>query len=95
LTVGFLGKFYIFKALVIGKLYWTAVLGLLGAVIATYYYLKVVVTLYFPPAGEEIAQAPKVSPVAWTVLALTCVPTLVFGVFPHLINRIIGGVGIG
>ena len=95
LTVGFLGKFYIFHPGADGKFYWIAAMGLIGAVIATYYYLKVVVTLYFPPAGEEIAEAPKVSPLAWSVLVLTCVPVLAFGVFPHLINRIISGVGIG
>ena len=57
LTAGFLGKFYVFGALVNGGYYGYAALGLLGAVIATYYYLKVVVTLYFPSPGEDPRRA--------------------------------------
>ncbi len=95
LTVGFLGKFYIFGALVKGGYYVVASLGLIGAVIATYYYLKVVVALYFPAAGEEPAQVPKVG---WTTLALLTVMgagTLYLGIFPGLLTGLVKGLGIG
>ncbi len=95
LTAGFLGKFYIFGALVSGHSYWVASLGLLGAVIATYYYLKVVVALYFPPAGEEPAPAPRVGALTWAVVVLAAAFTLYLGVFPGLVTAVAEGLNIG
>jgi NADH-quinone oxidoreductase subunit N len=95
LTVGFLGKFYVFGALVKGGFYWTAALGLVGAVIATYYYLKVVVALYFPPAGDDPAPAPALKPSSILVLTLMGAVTLYLGLFPGILNGIVTGLAIG
>lgn len=95
LTVGFLGKFYVFGALVKGGYYWVAALGLIGAVIATYYYLKVIVSLYFPSAGEDPATPPTLGPATLTVLTLMGIATLYLGIFPGLLNGIVRGLGIG
>jgi len=95
LTAGFLGKFFIFGTLVSAKSYWVASLGLLGAVIATYYYLKVVVSLYFPPAGDEVPPAPEVGVATWVVLVLTAVCTLWLGLFPGLVTEAAKGLTIG
>ena len=85
LTAGFLGKFYIFSALVeqgTKPFYWIAALGLLGAVIATFYYLKVLVILYFPSKEQIPAPPPKMSPESWSVLLICSFFTVLFGVFP-------------
>ncbi|HNQ78022.1 MAG TPA: NADH-quinone oxidoreductase subunit N [Acidobacteriota bacterium] len=85
LTAGFLGKFYIFSALVeqgTKPFYWIAALGLLGAVIATFYYLKVLVILYFPSKEQIPAPPPKMSPESWAVLLICSFFTVLFGVFP-------------
>ena len=95
LTAGFLGKLLIFNALVDGHQYGLAISGFLGAVIATYYYLRVVVTLYFPPPAEETAQAPVAGPATWAVLALAACGTLYLGVFPGILTAVISGLGIG
>ncbi len=95
LTVGFLGKFYLFKALVFGHFYWYAVLGLLGAVIATFYYLKVLVMLYFPAKGVDPAPAPRLAGLSIVVLTILGVATLCFGIYPQLINSIVSGCSIG
>jgi len=94
LTVGFIGKFYLFKALIMGHLYWYAALGLIGAVIATFYYLKVTVALYFPPQGVDTAKKPKVGALTMAVLTLTAAATLYFGLFPGLINSVIAATGL-
>jgi NADH-quinone oxidoreductase subunit N len=95
LTVGFLGKFYVFGALVKGGYYTVAALGLVGAVIATYYYLKVVVTLYFPTAGEEPVEKPGMGVASLAVLTLMGALTLYLGIFPGLINALVKGLTIG
>jgi NADH-quinone oxidoreductase subunit N len=95
LTVGFLGKFYVFKVLVNGHFYWYAALGLVGAVIATYYYLKVVVALYFPTQGEEPAPAPAARPLSLAVLTVLGAATIYLGIFPDLLNGIVTGLHIG
>jgi NADH-quinone oxidoreductase subunit N len=95
LTVGFLGKFYVFRVLVNGGQYLVASLGLLGAVIATYYYLKVVVALYFPSPETEIPQAPEMGAVTTAVLTLTGLATLVLGIFPGFLNGLVAGLTVG
>jgi NADH-quinone oxidoreductase subunit N len=95
LTAGFIGKFKIFGALVQSGYYALAAWGFLGAVLATYYYLRVVVTLYFPPPSEETAQAPRLAPSTWVVLAIVCSATLYLGIFPGLLSDAISGLGIG
>ncbi len=85
LTAGFLGKFYIFSALVeqgTKPFYWIAALGLLGAVIATFYYLKILVMLYFPSKEQIPAPPPKMSPESWAVLLICSFFTVFFGLFP-------------
>jgi NADH-quinone oxidoreductase subunit N len=53
LTGGFVGKFYVFRAAVDAGLYALAVIGVLNAVVAAAYYLRVVVYMYFrEPASE-------------------------------------------
>ncbi|MDB6454354.1 NADH-quinone oxidoreductase subunit NuoN [Falsirhodobacter sp. 20TX0035] len=48
--IGFFAKFYVLKAAVDAGLTWLALLGVLGSVVAAYYYLRVVFLMYF---GKE------------------------------------------
>lgn len=50
---GFLGKLYVFYAVVEGGMYWLAVVGVLSSVVAAYYYLKVIKVMYFDESVEE------------------------------------------
>ncbi|MEL7029698.1 MAG: NADH-quinone oxidoreductase subunit NuoN, partial [Pseudomonadota bacterium] len=55
-TVGFLGKWYVFMAAVDAGLVWLAVAGVLASVVAAYYYLTIVKTMWFDdpaPAFER------------------------------------------
>ena len=50
---GFFAKFYIFMAIIQQKIYYLAVVGLLSAVIAAFYYLRIIKVIYFDAAKES------------------------------------------
>ncbi|MFZ1890245.1 MAG: NADH-quinone oxidoreductase subunit N [Candidatus Binataceae bacterium] len=54
LTIGFIGKFYLFAAVIKGKFYWLALVGVLNAVVSLYYYMGPIKTMFLdPPNGDE------------------------------------------
>ena len=52
-TAGFLGKFYIFNAALASHLVWLAVLLALNSVIASFYYLRVIVVMYMREPNQD------------------------------------------
>ncbi|CAN5686514.1 NADH-quinone oxidoreductase subunit NuoN [soil metagenome] len=52
--VGFFGKFYVLVAAVEAGLVWLAVAGVIAAVIAAFYYLRIVYLMYFGEAVEGL-----------------------------------------
>jgi len=84
-TAGFFGKFYIFKAAVNSHLIWLAVLMAVNSIIGSYYYLRLIVLMYMrEPSAETAAEAPARFPLTVNlVLAITCVGTVLFGLFPN------------
>jgi NADH-quinone oxidoreductase subunit N len=57
LTAGFLGKFYILRALVQGGLSTLAVILVLSSLVSYFYYLRVIVVMYMRPARSETEHA--------------------------------------
>lgn len=57
-TAGFIGKFFIFKAAVDAGYWWLAMLGILNAFVALYYYLNVVKYMYLYRSDEEDVAIP-------------------------------------
>src|SRR5215831_18284735 len=54
LTVGFIGKFYLFAAVIRGQFYILALVGIINSVISLYYYLRPIRTMFLDqPTGEE------------------------------------------
>ncbi len=45
-TIGLVGKFYLFRAVIAGGFTWLAIIGVLTSLISAYYYLRVVVVMY-------------------------------------------------
>jgi NADH-quinone oxidoreductase subunit N len=52
-TSGFLAKFYVIEAVVDKGQYPLAIIGMLGAAIAAFFYLRVALLMYLPPAADE------------------------------------------
>ena len=78
---GFIGKFYIFSALIRagGAWSWTvAVVGVLNSVVSLFYYARVVKAMYLDK-GES--SAIDVRPVFVATAVFLAVPTLVLGVY--------------
>lgn len=77
---GFVGKFYLFGAVIRGGLYWLALIGALNSVISLYYYVRVVKVMFFDePADETILAKPGFR--YSTVLAALAILTVYLGIF--------------
>ncbi len=76
-TLGFVGKFYLFRAAMAGGFYVLAIIGVLTSLISAYYYLRVVVTMYMREGEPETAAEPWLK-ITWAVCAvLTVIVSLV------------------
>ena len=50
---GFFAKFYIFLAVIEKEMYFLAIIGLLSTVVAAFYYLRIIKTIYFDDAKHK------------------------------------------
>jgi NADH-quinone oxidoreductase subunit N len=55
-TIGFMGKFYLFRTVLEAGYTWLAVIGVLTSLLSAYYYLRVVVNMYMRQGDPEIYQ---------------------------------------
>src|SRR5213595_4121425 len=78
-TVGFLGKYYLFAAVVQAGYGWLAVIAVLMSAVSMFYYLRLVVAMYLREGREaEVAITPALRIVAGVCLVVT----LALGVLP-------------
>jgi NADH-quinone oxidoreductase subunit N len=89
-TAGFFGKWYVISAAVAagGWLNVLAVVAVLNAAMAAFYYLRVAVYMFMREPDGEIAVLPH-GRLVWTGLAVTTVMTIVLGFFPELFLGVI------
>ena len=78
-TAGFIGKFYLFSAVIEAKMYWLAIVGALNSVISLYYYMRIVKMMYLQ--GEREAELYLPPRFQTSLLAALAVPTVIFGVY--------------
>ena len=80
-SAGFVGKFYIFASLIKAgeEFYWLVIAGGINSVISLYYYFRVVKVMYFEGKSNEIITHPPT--VMSTMLLLTAVPSVLFGIY--------------
>ncbi len=78
-TLGFVGKFYLFRAVINGQFYLLAVIGIFTTLISAYYYLRVVVMMYMRDGDPERTSEAWLN-LTWAVSAiLTVVVSLLPG----------------
>jgi NADH-quinone oxidoreductase subunit N len=78
-TLGLVGKFYLFRAVLSGGYTWLAIIGVVTSLISAYYYLRIVVTMYMKD-GEPEAESE-------TWLGLTTGATAVITVVVSLVPQ--------
>ncbi|MFO1518125.1 MAG: NADH-quinone oxidoreductase subunit N [bacterium] len=84
-TVGFAGKFYLFREAMHQQLYGLVVVGVLMSAVSAYYYLRVVVNMYFGKKSEVPHRAQGtvvVKPLLAFVILFCIATTLYVGLAP-------------
>ncbi len=79
-TAGFIGKLYIFSALIGAKLIWLVVIGALNSVVSLYYYVRVLRSMFLkePTAGSP---SMRFSPAEMALVLVLLIPTFVLGLY--------------
>ncbi len=72
LTLGFWGKFYLFRTAIEGGYIWLAVIGLLTSLASAFYYLRVVIKMYFQE-GDATASQGRLTVLVAVITALILV----------------------
>jgi NADH-quinone oxidoreductase subunit N len=80
-TAGFIGKYFIFLSLMETGHYYLAVLGVVYAVVALYYYFRIVVAMFMKKAPDSVPLA--TSSGLTVALGVTFAMTLLIGVYPE------------
>jgi len=73
-TVGFIGKFYIFRAAIDANLIWLALIGVITSLISAYYYLRIIVVMYMRVGEPETRSESWLNATAW----MTGIGTILF-----------------
>ncbi len=71
-TLGLVGKFYLFRAVMSGGFVGLAIIGVLTSLISAYYYLRVVVTMYMRDGEPEVVSEPWLN-ITWGAAAVVTV----------------------
>ncbi len=80
-TAGFIGKFYLFAALIEGgtQFYWLAFVGVFNSVISLYYYMRVVKVMYFDGEPQKTLTNP-IFPISF-ILVVLAILIIIFGIY--------------
>jgi NADH-quinone oxidoreductase subunit N len=80
-TAGFIGKYFIFLSLIETGHYYLAILGVGYAVVALYYYFRIVVAMFMKKVPDTVPLASSAG--LKVALGIAVTMTLVIGVYPQ------------
>lgn len=80
-TAGFVGKFYIFSALIEKHLLWLAVVGLLNSVVSLFFYVKVIKYMFLMKPDEGYDSKFQYNYGYYIILIMLAAPTIFFGLY--------------
>ncbi|MBP1691097.1 MAG: nuoN, partial [Bacteroidetes bacterium] len=79
-TAGFIGKLYLFAALINSGWVWLAIVGALNSVVALYYYVRVIRNMFLRSAEQESSPL-LLGRLEGAVVLVLLVPTLLLGLY--------------
>ncbi len=71
-TLGLIGKFYLFSAVIAADFYWLAIVGIITSLISAFYYLRVVVTMYMKEGDPKTTSESWLN-MTWIAMAVVTV----------------------
>ena len=80
-TAGFIGKLYLFAALLNHGWVWLAVIGALNSVVSLYYYVRIFRNMYLRSTDQKAAPMLAFSTVQKATVLVLLVPTLLLGLY--------------
>ena len=81
-TAGFIGKFYLFAAVLDSpKFLWLAIAAIINSVISLYYYARIFRNMYLREAEEGSTSVLPLKPVVLIWCLIFAIPTLLFGLY--------------
>jgi len=82
-TAGFIGKLYIFTAVLNAgnEWIWLAVVGVLNSVVSLFYYVKIIRDMYIKGVEKENEKSYEFHPLAVALVVILAIPTLIFGLY--------------
>ena len=84
-TIGFVAKFGVIAAAVDSENYWVAIVAVFAAVVGAFLYLRVLVSMFLEDP-EDDAREVEIPRSVGVVLASALVVTVLFGIFPGLLD---------
>lgn len=79
-TAGFIGKLYLFIALIDAKMTTLAVIAVLNSVVSLYYYIRVLKHMFLKKPSGEITEI-KLSAANYAYIIILLIPVLVLGIY--------------
>jgi len=79
-TAGFIGKLYLFAAVIDARWFWLAIVGVLNSVISLYYYARVFRNMFLRTAEKNTSHI-SLGKMEIVILLAFVIPTLVFGLY--------------
>jgi len=89
-TAGFMGKFYLFRAVIDANLIWLAIVGVVTSLISAYYYLRVVIVMYMRSGEPQVHSENWLDATIW----VTAVGTILLGFLPGPLLQFAGQAGL-
>lgn len=83
-TAGFIGKLYVFSAVVDAGMLWLAVVGVINSVVSLFYYAKVFRNMFVRGVDNDKKEF-QFHPMAYALLMVFVIPVLYLGLFPDFV----------
>ncbi len=88
-AAGFMGKFAVFSAALRAGEYTLAIVGILSALVAVYFYLRIVVVLYMKPSALPDEPARRLDLAENVALLVPTVVMLLLGIYPQPLLKLL------